>query len=272
MIYWKNYYTISLILLIIFVFLYKQISGPKKFVIVIASYNNSKWYKYNLNSVFSQTYPNYRIIYIDDCSPDHTYNLVKKYVEDKNFFDKIILIQNQKRVGALANHYKAIEMCDNNEIIVCLDGDDWFANDDVLEYLAKVYNDPSIWLTYSQFRNWPSGQLGWSEDIPKEVIEKNEFRKFGFISPQLRTYYAWLAKLVKLEDLKWEKTNDFFPVAGDVALMFPMLEMAGKHFKFIPRVLCQRNVATQINDFKINPDLQILITEHIASKKPYLPL
>lgn len=160
----------------------RQNSNHKNFVIVIASYNNEEWYQYNLNSVFAQTYPHYRVIYIDDCSSDNTYNLVKKHVAEKDTYNKISLIHNAQRKGALANHYKAIQMCYDNEIIVCLDGDDWFADDYVLESLATIYNNPSIWLTYSQFCNWPTGEVGWSEDIPQEIIEKNEFRKFGFIS------------------------------------------------------------------------------------------
>ncbi len=47
----------------------------KPFVFIIASYNNSEWYKNNLDSVFAQDYENYRIIYIDDASPDGTGHL-----------------------------------------------------------------------------------------------------------------------------------------------------------------------------------------------------
>lgn len=242
----------------------------KNFVIVIASYNNKDWYRYNLNSVLSQSYPHYRIIYIDDCSTDTTYDLVKSYANDLKI-KNIQLIKNSKRIGALANHYRAIHMCKDNEIIVCLDGDDWFAHDEVLTYLNEIYKNPSIWLTYGQFCNWPTGELGWCEAIPQKIIDENRFREFGFVSVQLRTYYAWLAKRVKIEDLLTPE-GDFFPIAGDVALMFPMLEMAAHHFKFIDKVLVQRNVATPINDFKVNPDLQVKTVAYISNKQPYTQL
>jgi glycosyltransferase involved in cell wall biosynthesis len=57
--------------------------AEKNIVIVTASYNNKDWYKQNLDSVFVQKYQNYRLIYIDDCPPDGTYELVKEYVEQK---------------------------------------------------------------------------------------------------------------------------------------------------------------------------------------------
>lgn len=249
-------------------------TSPKHFVIVICSYNNKDWYIYNLNSVFSQTYPHYRVIYIDDCSPDNTHELVKEYLTTRNLEHVVTLIKNDQREGAMFNHYQAIQLCKDNEIIVCLDGDDWFAQDDVLEYLSNIYADESIWLTYGQFCNWPTGERGWCEEIPQHIIDSHSFREFGFVSVQLRTYYAWLAKQVKLEDLISEHSTNcsFFPIACDVALMFPMLEMAAHHFKFITKILCQRNVATPINDFKMNPELQINTMNFIAAKKSYCPL
>jgi len=224
----KHYKFIALFLSLIIIasVIFLNFKTDKQFVIIVASYNNQEWYRYNLNSIFAQTYKNYRVIYIDDCSPDGTGKLVQDYIESRKMADKVTLIKNESRKGALANHYTAIHMCKNNEIIVCLDGDDWFAHDNVLEYLNNVYQNSSIWLTYSQFCNWPSGELGWSEEIPQNIIKENKFREFGFVSPQLRTYYAWLAKLVKKSDLQtFNGTSwDFFPIAGDVALMFPMLE------------------------------------------------
>ena len=65
-------------------------------VITIASYNNKDWYKKNLDSVFSQNYQNYRIIYTDDCSLDGTGDLVAEYVREKGQENRVILIENRK--------------------------------------------------------------------------------------------------------------------------------------------------------------------------------
>ena len=37
-------------------------SRTKNFVIIVSAYNNQKYYNYNLNSIFSQTYNNFRVI------------------------------------------------------------------------------------------------------------------------------------------------------------------------------------------------------------------
>ena len=109
------------------------------FTVIIPSYNNSKWYKKNLDSIFMQKYENYHIIYIDDASPDGTGNLVEEYVKERGQSHKITIIKNKERCYSLANIYKAVYMCDDTDIIASCDGDDWWYSDRVLETLNKVY-------------------------------------------------------------------------------------------------------------------------------------
>jgi len=246
-------------------------SIEKPFVIIVPSYNNQKWLNFNLNSIFLQKYKNYRVIYIDDCSTDDTALLVEKYIKKvKN--KEIEFIKNKSRIGALANIYRAIQLCKENEIVVNLDGDDWFAHDQVLSKLNQIYKNPNIWITYGQFQNWPTGKKGWCKKIPKKIIKQNLFREYGFWFAQPRTYYAWLAQKVKRKDLINQQTSKFYTTAGDVALMFPMIEMSGNHTKFISDTLCYRNVKTPLNDFKCHLNEQLKITKHITEQQKYLSL
>ncbi|HBR70341.1 TPA: hypothetical protein DIC20_04250 [Candidatus Dependentiae bacterium] len=245
--------------------------SEKPFVIIVPSYNNREWYEYNLSSVLLQKYKNYRIIYIDDNSSDQTGCYVQAFIK-KHKIKNITFIQNRQRVGALANIWHSIQLTTDHEIIINLDGDDWFSHDQVLKYLNKIYQSPNVWLTYGQFQNWPTKKNGWCKEIPQEIIAQNNFRSHGFCFAQPRTYYAWLAKKIKNEDLIDEQTKTFYKVAGDVALMFPLVEMAGLHIKFINEILCVRNVKNPLNDFKINLEEQLNITQLIANQPSYKPL
>ena len=71
-----------------------QPKEEKHFIVLIPSYKNSQWYKKNLDSIFMQKYSNYHILYIDDCSPDGTGDLVEKYIKEKKQEHKVILIKN----------------------------------------------------------------------------------------------------------------------------------------------------------------------------------
>jgi len=246
-----------------------------KFVVCVPSYNNREWYRYNLSSIFNQKYKNYRVIYIDDASTDGTYDLVRKYVDQYGLWPKVTLLCNKRNKGALYNTYRAIHMCDDDEIFVTLDGDDWFSHANVLFYLNNIYQDKNIWLTYGQFLNWPTYKRGWCKPIPPKFIHTNCFREYGFVGAQLRSWRTWLAKRIKLRDLLSpinEYKGKFFTSAGDVALMFPLFEMASNRFKFIPDVLCIRNVKTPINEFKVNRKKQFEITRFLRGAKKYKPL
>ena len=251
--------------------LFSNVSANEKaIVVVIPSYNNKDWYQYNLDSVLSQNYHNFRIIYIDDASPDGTGNLVKTYIEKKNQQHRVTLIQNTQREGSLANVYKGVWLCAPNEIVANLDGDDWFNDENVLAKLNQVYADPNVWVTYGQFVYYPCGTPGWAAQVPPEIIEQNAFRDYNWVTTALRTFYAGLFHKIKIDDLLYN--GAFFRMAGDLAYMWPIVEMAGHHSRFIPDVLYVYNVDTPINDGKINPDHQQNLGFETRAKPKYAPI
>ncbi|GAI92544.1 unnamed protein product, partial [marine sediment metagenome] len=128
------------------------ITEEKRFVIIIPSYNNECWCIQNIESAVHQGYnPNkFRVIFIDDCSRDNNYNLVKNYVEQNNLESRVTLIRNKQRIGGCANIHRAVHMCDDDEICLILDGDDWFPDATVLTFLNKVYQE-DVWMTYGQY-------------------------------------------------------------------------------------------------------------------------
>lgn len=227
-------------------------SVQKPIVVVITSYNNQQWYEKNLKSLFSQQYSNYRVIYIDDHSSDNTVACVKSYVTQMNQWHRFTLIENQEWASQMANHIKAVHMCADNEIIVHMDGDDWFAYDGVLKLINKVYSKWDVWITYGQYQSWPQNELGGSRPVPESVIKNNGYREFGFYYSHPRTFYAGLFKKIKLKDLMYK--GSFIPTAPcpDFMFMFPMLEMAGTHALFIPDILYRWNRINAVSQHNIS--------------------
>jgi len=240
-----------------------------KFVVVIASYNNKDWYKRNLDSVFSQDYPYYKVIYADDCSSDGTADLVEQYLKNHPLQDRVKLVRNKKRLYHLGNRYWTNQLVPDDRIIVELDGDDWFSDSTVLSYLNKVYSDENIWLTYGQYIYYPEDTIGRCKPYPKHVLKERTFRQYSWRASHLRSYYAWLFKQIKLECFLFDGL--FYQVGADLAYMFPMLEMAGgKHLKAIKRVLYMRNRANDINTEKVwSREYINTVHKHIREKKGY---
>ncbi|MGE0009520.1 MAG: glycosyltransferase [Candidatus Babeliales bacterium] len=235
-------------------------------VIVVCSYNNAPWVEKNLDSIFQQDYSNFRVIYVDDASEDETSDAVAQYRARHHLEDKLILWSNKERARKTKNVYNAFHSCDDNEIIVIVDGDDWLAHTQVFSQInhAYLYND--VWLTWGQFEMSDKSQAtrGWSQYVPEDLIESNDFREFTWVYGAPRTFYAWLFKQIKIEDFIGLMVSGyqgkFYPSCDDFAMMYPMLEMAQHRIAFIPEN------AYIVNNF--NP----LSTSHVKPADPLVSM
>lgn len=247
-----------------------ELDVQRKFVVVVASYKNEEYYKRNLDSIFDQTYTNYRVIYVDDFSPDRTYELVSSYIKERGVEDKVHLIKNEENLKAMYNLYTMIHMCDNDEIVVILDGDDWFADERVLERLNRYYANEDVWLTYGQYKRHPDNQIGMCKPDLLRQLQKAKFRELDWHYSHLRTFYAGLFKRIRIADLFYN--GNFYNTTYDLAIMYPMMEMAREHTFFIPDIMYVYNYQTPLNDEKIRRDEQIEIEKHIRSLPKYMKL
>jgi len=218
----------------------------KPIVLMVTSYNNKDWYRRNLDSIFSQNYSNYKVVYIDDRSPDGTGQLVEDYIREYGVEEKIILVRNTERQLKVANFYYGVhQFCSDKTIVIDLDGDDFLAHENVLSIINEVYSDPNVWLTYGSYVAWPRPLLGGAEELSQEVIANCSYRESEWVTTHLKSFYAWLFKGIKAEDLMYD--DEFFDSTGDVAMMFPMLEMASKnHIQFIPDILYVYNTSNPL--------------------------
>lgn len=243
----------------------------KDLVIVVCSYNNELWVERNLNSIFLQTYHKYRVIYIDDCSTDKTAEKVKNFINQHNLERNWILISNKTRSYKLANLYRTIhEECENHQIVVEIDGDDWLLTDSVLAFINQIYKDESIWLTYGGFRTWPQEYKHLqiqplSNHADQQGIRQTCTETYRFMA--LRTFYAGLFKKIKKTDLV--EDQNFFTIGSDIATMIPMLEMAGERSYYIDEPVYIYNTATEFNDFKRDRHGQRRLANIIKSKNCY---
>ncbi|MCH9621152.1 MAG: hypothetical protein S4CHLAM20_05680 [Chlamydiia bacterium] len=239
----------------------------KKLVVCIASFNNEKYFKRNLSSVFSQNYSNYRVIYVDDASTDETFNLVSDYIKESGYKDKVELIRNDSNLGAMCNHYNMVSSCDDDEIIVTLDGDDWFLTDSALQRVNQAYLDPNVWVTYGSFRHWPGKWESKNICVPLEDLKEGRHREQEFIWSHIRTFYAGLFKQIPIKQFK----NDeglFFSVACDVAIMLNLIDLAREHVYCIPEILYSYNVETPIRDFRKGKRKMRRVTKFISERVP----
>ena len=88
--------------------------------ILMANYNNGKYIKEAIQSVFDQSYTNWEVIIVDDASTDNSWDVIKDLSKKHN---NIYSYQNIKNLKVAATKGRATELS-NGEICAILDPDD----------------------------------------------------------------------------------------------------------------------------------------------------
>ncbi len=263
----------SILLVTNFVCIYSTNEEPLEFVVIITTYNNEKYCEKNLETVVTQELESpFEVIIVNDDSTDKTLHLINKYRDEHDIKPKVKIIDNKVRVGrSLENIYNVVHGCPDHKIVVQVDGDDYLVPG-AFARVEKEYKDKNTWLTYGSFKDYPSGARGCCAKLPQWVIQENAFRKYPWVTSHLKTYRAKLFKKIKREDLLDEE-GKFYRMASDLAMMFPLLEMASKgHIKFIPDIIYLYNVGNPISNHHIDRTLQLKLEASVRTKKPYAPL
>ncbi len=244
----------------------------KQIVVFVPSYNNIKFYKKNLDSIVAQNYSNYYVVYIDDCSTDGTGRAVAEYIRERNLEEKILLICNPQRRGAMYNHYVLGNALPDHVIMATLDGDDWFPdhNQQVLARVNQEYQNPEVLMTFGQFEEYPSGNKGFCKALPETICLLHAYRDFGWYTSHLRTYYAGLFKHIPVG--YFIRDDTFLKTTCDLAIMFALLELSGGRVRFIDEILYTYNTTNDNSDHRTRFLEQIHNDHWIRTCQPLQPL
>jgi glycosyltransferase involved in cell wall biosynthesis len=122
-----------------------ELSKPK-ISVLMANYNNGEYITEAIESVINQTFKDWELIIIDDCSTDNSVEIIEKYLGDK----RIRFFKNKKNVGKI-EVLRTLVKESGAEIVGILDSDDALT-DDALAEIYKAYKDhPECGFIYSQF-------------------------------------------------------------------------------------------------------------------------
>ena len=169
--------------------------------IIMPTYNCGKYIEQSINSVISQTYKNWELIIIDDCSTDNTIDIVNKF-KDK----RIKFLQNPKNSGAaISRNYGLREA--KGKWIAFLDSDDLWKSQK-LEKQIKFMIENSYYFSYTNYIEIDenSKQNGRKVTGPKKITRTG---MYNYCWPGCLTVMYDVEKigLIQIEDIK--KNNDY---------------------------------------------------------------
>lgn len=131
--------------------------------IIIPAYNAQKTIERCVNSILRQTFQDFTIYIIDDCSTDNTWDIIS---EKYNNNSKIKIFRNPNNLGPSGSRNRAIDLCSG--IWLCfIDSDDYIMPD----YLGLlISNSHKANIVIGSFR-----QVDSSDNLIKEYIVSKEY-------------------------------------------------------------------------------------------------
>lgn len=116
-----------------------------KFSILVAHYNNYNYFTECYDSILKQTYQEYEIILVDDCSTDDSYEKIIELTKDNS---KVKVFKNEENSGVGLTKKRCIELA-SGEICGFVDPDDTLT-ENALQTIIENYTENNI-VVYSQF-------------------------------------------------------------------------------------------------------------------------
>lgn len=242
-----------------------------RFKIVVPSFNSVDFLPKTLHSIEIQTYKNYDVCVIDDAS---TIKRQKEIIQEYSSRNGWKAIYHDKNQGALAGLIEAIQgfNCQDDDVIVVIDGDDWLAHENSLQRLHRAYAENEITMTWGQCEIYPPGKtpMKYAQPIPDMIIDQKLYRDIPFVFWHPATFKYLLWKQIKDQDLR-DVNGEYFRVLKDKATLFPMLEMSGKKKMFIDETLYIYNLSNPLNDYATNLE-EIKRVDLLLKSRPRYPV
>ena len=170
--------------------------------IIMPSYNTAQYISQSIQSVLAQTYLNWELIIVDDCSTDNTENVVSVFLND----NRIKFLKNERNSGAAVSRNRALREA-RGKWIAFLDSDDLWEPEKLKKQIAFMENH-EYHFSYTNYieideESVPNGK---SVTGPKR-ISKHGMYNYCWMGCLTVMYDADAVGLIQIADIK--KNNDY---------------------------------------------------------------
>ena len=142
---------------------------PPRVSVCIPVYNGADYIAESLHSVLAQTFEDFRVIVVDNCSTDGTADVVRSFRDSR-----LTYVRNSTNLGAVGNFNRCLELADG-EYVNIWHHDDVMVPENVERKVAVLDKHPSVgyvhsnlWLTDAQGRPYMEH---WHEDSKRDYVE-----------------------------------------------------------------------------------------------------
>ena len=139
--------------------------------IIMPNYNSEKYLQETIQSVLDQTYQNWELIFVDDCSTDKSLEIVQSFVDER-----IRVFQNDTNSGAAISRNYALKVA-RGKWIAFLDSDDLWESEKLVKQLNYMVTN-GYDFTYTRYIQIDdeSNSLGVEITGPRKIGKHKMFQ------------------------------------------------------------------------------------------------
>lgn len=168
--------------------------------IVMPVYNAEKYIEKTIRSVQKQTYTDWELVVVDDCSTDNTLALIETFRDER-----IRIYVNDENSGAAISRNRALREA-KGRWVAFLDGDDIWKSTKLEEQLAFM-REKKYAFTYTDYRTQVNGKWLPYVNIGPNMVNKRKMYDYCYFSTITVMYDQRRVGLIQVADLR--KNNDY---------------------------------------------------------------
>lgn len=164
--------------------------------IITASYNYEQYITETIQSVLNQTYTDWEMIIVDDCSTDNSIEVINSFKDDR-----IKLFKNEKNLGLKETLLHGLQKA-SGEWIVFLESDDLISPDYLEKKLGIAQNFPEVSIIFNDVKQFGNEEIIKKVEAPfiknnlylsKKKYPCNIFKEFN-VQNRILTFSCFMCK------------------------------------------------------------------------------
>ena len=164
-----------------------KVRNEKLISVIMPTYKRAEMLPEAIDSVLKQTYENFEIIIVDDCSPDDTEKVIKEKYKDEQ---RVKYYKNEKNSGAGISRKNGY-LKSNGKFLIFMDDDDYLTDIDFYKKSMDIFESTKELSfvsanTYIKYEN--TGEIEKTPLNVKGLVDNKEYLK-GFQSQLFHSLY-----------------------------------------------------------------------------------
>ena len=151
-----------------------------KVSILMPIYKVEQFLERTLDSIFTQTYPNIEYVFVNDCSPDNSFQVlndtIAKHGIDK---EKYVIVNHRQNEGIAVSRTDCIANA-KGDYIFFVDSDDWIEKDAVEQMIAATRSGTVDIVGCDFMKDFLSGKTTYHHENYAESCRENMYRCLNY--------------------------------------------------------------------------------------------